>query len=327
MNDKTTVEQDSVLVVDLAPEQTTVKIVAVIDLGANNKGQISAADLSAEERAHLVNDAAKAKYKKPATKLFRCIDGRIPEGGLIPEKGMADPQSAGGIISDVVADFMANEKPPLLSEVLAQNLRINIKHGYPPVVHGDNHKRKEGCGADLLRRQILHSNAENKAIIVPKAWFLAQRLGLDEWLDESDLLRLIDTGKERAGRNELWDLSVEQTVDAAVTQGAKYEELIEDHRERLIVIDLSEEAFDEQQFMNDHVKDGRPLEAFVISAGAIKAKLFDIAAQNGQNEKSAALKTAAVLLFNIGAGKELTADESKEPGTALPVVVIDKATA
>ena len=301
------------------------RIITITNLGLGNKGQISAADLTAEERNRVVEDVSKPIYARKRTTRFRCVDGRTPGGGLQAPVGMADPQEAGGAaISETAADLMERH-PAKLSELVIKNIRQNSDNGYEVVIHGDNKHGKEGCGANKHLRAVLRSNAENINVVAHMAWTLCQALGLDVSVTEDEIQEMILVGKQNADDEGLWDVTPEEVADIAIKNGATYEELIEDHMERVIVVSVSEDAFDEERFMKDHIRpDGKPIEVFVASLGAIKAKLFDIARKTGQTEVAAARKTMAVVLFNIGVPKELTAEVSEaNPDAALPVVVLD----
>lgn len=300
------------------------RTIAITDLGRGNKGSISASDLSIDEKRRVIEDVARPIYGKQATKRFRCVDGRTPEEGTKTSAGMADPQEAGGAaISETAADLMQS-KPAKLTDLVVKNIQANQLNGFKVVLHGDDKHGKSGCGANKHLRAILRSNAENEAVITPMAWTLCQQLSLDKFVTQDDIKTSILTGRQNANNDALWDATPEQIVDLAMSHGADYEELIEEHMERLIVVDISEGAFDEEQFMKDHVRpDGKPIEAFVASLGAIKAKLFTIARATGQSEASAARKMLGVILFNIGVPKELTAAvTTDDPHAALPVVIL-----
>jgi hypothetical protein len=149
--------------------------------------------------------------------------------------------------------------------------------------------------------------------------------GLDKYLTKQDVTELIVNGKSNADNDDLWDITPEEHVDLAVESGAEYEELIEDHNERAIIVDISESAFDEEAFMRDHSReDGTPIEAFVASVGVYKKDAFDTVRKRGGTEREAALRVLGFALFNIGVSKYLTAEEEGS-GEALPVVVLGNA--
>lgn len=300
-------------------------VIAVTDLGPGNTGTISAADVPPARRAELIKAVANPEYRKRATNRFRCVDGRTPEGGLQAPEGMADPQEAGGAaVSETAADFMDAEQTFTLSEGVARNTKANVDNGYPVVIHGDDHKGKKGCLANLKMRETLWANAENIEVVAPKAWTVATELGLDRWLTEDDVTEKIVAGKNSADDDKRWDATAEEVVDIALDNGAEYEELVEEHMERLAVVDVSPDAWSEEQFMKDHTNEaGDPIEAFVVSIGAVRDKLMDIARKTGQTERAAASKTLGVLLFNIGLTKQASAEDTpKNPNASLPVVII-----
>lgn len=301
-------------------------IVAVTDLGPNNRGQISASDLTQELKEQLAQDVASPEYRKKPTNCFRCVDGRLPEGGLVKDPESADPQGAGGeSVFQTAIDFMmpdGTSKP--LSARVAENTKYAISRNRQVKIHGDTHKRKGGCGANVQLRNTLHANAENMDIVAPKAWAFMEATGLDSFLEQDDVTQTIVHGKTSADNDSLWDATPEQVVDIAVENGATYEELIEEHREKLIVADISEYAFDEEAFMRDHPDPNDPsksLEAFIASIGVYKRMAFEDAAARGQTERDAALRVLGFVLFNIGVPKELTAEEQGN-GEALPVVIL-----
>lgn len=135
---------------------------------------------------------------------------------------------------------------------------------------------------------------------------------------------MVLTGKQNADNDALWDIDPEQHADTAIQAGARYEELIEEHDEKLINVDLSEYAFDEEAFMRDHPnphKPGSSYEAFVASVGYYKVVAFEDARAKGLTERDAALRVLGFVLFNVGVPKELTAEEQGN-GEALPVVIL-----
>jgi hypothetical protein len=314
---------------DITYKQETLtmpEILAVTDLGKNNKGTISAADVDSVALQSLINDLARPEYRKKPTNRFRCVDGRLPEGGLQPESDEADPQGAGGEpVFEPIIDFMIEtENDEKLSSKVVRHTKRAKGHGRPVVMHGDNRKGKGGCGANAKKREVLLMNAENADIIAPKAWSVSEAAGISHLLVQDDVIKLILTGKENAERDELWDITPEQHVDIAVENGAEYEELIEEHAEKVINVDVSEYAFDEESYMRDHPNPNKPgssYEAFVASVGVYKKIAFEDAAKEGKTDRDAALRVLGFILFNIGVPKELTAEEQGN-GEALPVVIV-----
>jgi hypothetical protein len=303
------------------------KILAVTDLGANNKGTISAGDVDAETMRGLIEDLAKPEYRKKPTNRFRCVDGRLPEGGLQPESDEADPQGAGGeSVFEPMIDYMLEPKSTVrLSSKVAKHTKRAIGHSRRVVIHGDTHKNKAGCGANAMKRDVLVANAENADIVAPKAWSICEAVGISSLLEQDDITRAILIGKENADNDKLWDITPEQHVDTAFENGAEYEELTEDHAEKTINVDVSGYAFDEEAYMRDHPNPNKPglsYEVFVASVGVYKNVAFEDAEKEGRSQRDAALRVLGFILFNIGVPKELTAEEQGN-GEALPVVIVN----
>lgn len=301
-----------------------VNIVAVTDLGPGNAGQIHAADIPELRRTEVVEAVAYQEYRRRPTNRFRCIDGRVPEGGLQAPEGFADPQTAGGeAITSAAADMTLYEDRPV-SLLVKQNVVDIIGEGRAVVVHGDDNKGTGGCGAagQLASGEVFAANARNKAVVAPKAWTIGGLVGLHDHLQESEVSELIDRGGRNAKNRALFDVPVEGIVEIATEHGAEYEELIEDHAEKVIVVDTSDSAFDEQAFMRDFQgPDGEPIEAFVASIKIYKDTVFESFKSQGKSEKEAARKVMGAILFNIGVGKQLTAEE-QGGGEALPVAIV-----
>lgn len=286
------------------------QLVAVTDLGPNNLGSISCQGLSPSQKQQEIKRVLSPERYKTPTQRFRCVDGRRPMSDLRWLEGQADPQIAGGLaISETAADMMVESHQHMpKSKLVAHNTSLAVQDGLDVVIHGDTHKGKSGCGANVLIRPTLQYNAENIEVVLPTAWFLGQQLGLDRYTSEKDVHWLIGNGKRNGGLEDLWDADPEQTVDIALKNGAEYEELAGDHNETAIVVNTDETATDAP-------------DAFVASLGAYQKQLFQRSLARGKSEREAALRMMAVVLFNVGIPKQLTAEE-KGHGEALPVVVV-----
>lgn len=291
---------------------TPPQLIAVTDLGPNNLGKINCAELSSEQRQSEIDRVCAAEAHRKPTNRFRCVDGRRPAEGINAPEGYTDPQIAGGVaITETAADMMVETRQHLSKGgLIALNTREAISDGLEVVVHGDTHNGKAGCGANVLIQPTLAYNADNAEVIVPTAWYLGEQLGLDKLLREQDISWLIDNGRRNANIDSLWDVTPDETVDIALNNGAQYEELVKDHNEKAIVVETSGSATDAP-------------DAFVASLGAYKEKLFERKQEKGKDERETALRMMAVILFNVGVPKQLTAEE-KGHGEALPVVILGK---
>jgi hypothetical protein len=301
-------------------------VVMVTDLGEHNHGKISAERLQGEERQEFVDAMGKPEYQKRPTKRIVCVDMRLPKGGRIVAEGYADPQIAGGpAITETMIDMMVVEDQTTPeSELIGKNTREVVHAGYQVVVHGDSGKKKAGCGANAHDRDTLRSNARNVDIIAPKAWFVSEQLGLNEWISEDDIVTLITNGGHNAENDELFDVTPEQKVDiiTAPENGGEYEELQHEHNEHAIAAEVGDMVFDQEGFMHDHVTDdGIELGAFAVAFGAYKELEFTKTHLLGGTDRDAALRMAAAVIFNLGLPKELIAEETGKQET-LPVVVL-----
>ncbi len=301
-----------------------VNIIAVTDLGPGNAGAIGAADIPELRKTEVVQAVARPEYRRKPTNRFRCIDGRVPEGGLQLTEGFADPQTAGGeAITSAASDMMLYDDQPV-SLLVKQNVVNIIGEGRPVVVHGDDNKGAGGCGAagQLASGEVFKANVRNKAVVAPKAWTVGGLVGLHDHLKEAEVSELINRGGHNAKNKALFDVPVEGIIEIATEHGAEYEELIEDHSEKVVVVDASDSAFDEGAFMRDFQgPDGQPVEAFVASIKLYKDAVFESFEQQGRTETEAARKVMGAILFNLGVGKQLTAEE-QGGGEALPVVIV-----
>lgn len=289
--------------------QQSLQVLLVADFGPGNKGSIGVA-MSDAERQQLAHETANEKYRKRPTNRWICVDKRLaePDNAADHAEDEADPQTSGGIvITDTAASFMAAADGPKLSERIAENTRTALRDGLRPVIHGDTHAGKAGCGANKVLRAVLQSNAENIDTVAPLAWTTCRSLGLDAWLRPEDVTQAIVTGRTSADNNELWDATPGQVVDIMIENGAEYEELQGEHDEAVTRADFSDGAFDKEAFAADHTQpDGGSVGAFSASFGALKAENFRRAARrNNLSEYEAALQTVRGVLFNIGVCKEL----------------------
>lgn len=301
------------------------EIIAVTDLGTGNKGSISAARIANEDRDRLIARVADPTYRKPSSGVFRCVDGRLPENGIVrDDEGYGDAQGPGGeAIFQPMIDFMVTENPSFgLREAVVSNVVFARSHDRKVIVHGDTHKGVEGCGANQVKRDVLVQNLENADVIVPKIAEFTQLLEISNMVNEADIRSIIQTGAANAKNDRLWDITPAELIQLAIEHGATYETLIDDHLEAIIIADLSEYSFDEEAFMSDNVDtNGDPIEAFVASFGAYKQQAFADAAQRGYSDYIAARRVVGFIAFSIGVPKALTAEE-RGNGEALPVVVI-----
>ena len=302
------------------------QLVAVTDLGSGNRGSISAADITGETRDAFIADLCKPEFWRRTGSTFRCVDGRLPEDGLPHDKpDETYPQGAGGeaVFMPMISYMMQHSATLPLSQEVVSVVESAHENGRKVIIHGDSHKGKTGCLANLRKREILLENAAHVDVVAPRAWFVAQHAGLDAYLTETDVFEMIEIGAENARNDALWDLTPEEYVDAAVAAGAEYEVLEDDHNEKAVLVDLSEEAtLDEELFMAAHrLDDGTPLEAFVASVGEFKKQAFEEAKRNGQNEEFAARQVLGFIIFNFGVPKEACAEE-KGNGESLPVVIV-----
>lgn len=301
-------------------------VLAVTNLGTHNRGTISAEGLTGDAREEFLNDISKPEHHKVATIRFVCVDMRLPEGGCDVPEGYADPQIAGGAaITETAVDMMfeADQQLPV-SKLVVKNTRQVLNAGYRVVVHGDTHKQKGGCGANANDRETLKDNAKNIDIIAPKTWYVCQQLGLDAYIDENDIVRLITNGAHNAAKDELFDVTPEEKVDliTAPENGGEYEELLGEHHEHAIVAEVGDKVFDQEGFMHDHVSaDGTELGIFAAAFGAYMQMEFTKTHKLKGNDRDAALRTAAAVAFNLGLPKELIAEETGKQET-LPVVVL-----
>jgi len=284
-------------------------VLAVTDLGGNNKGRIGAGDLNPDEKQRIVEDVANPEYHRRPTNRVRCVDMRIPEGGFQHPEGHADIQVAGGPpIFGAAVDMMVVEQTSPLSALVVKNTREALAADVTPIVHDD-------CGANKNLRATLRSNAENIDIVAPKAWAFSKELGLQQWIDEDDVTQLIVTGNKSANDDSLWDITPDEATDISEQNGAIRHRLQGKHNEKAVVIELSGGTFAQEEFMRDHPRpDGESNGVFVASLRAYMPKEFEKVRSQGGTDRDAALRMAGVILFNIGVPKEI--------GDDLPVIVL-----
>lgn len=303
-------------------------IVGVTDLGANNTGRISAADLTEEQKQLHIADLARPEYHLPSSKTSICVDQRtdVESGVINPEEHEADWQIAGSwAITGIATDLMVvkDQKLPI-SKLAEKNMREITAAGYEVIMHGDQRKGKAGCGANglLCDGSVMRANAENADIVAPIVWTATKALGLDAWVKEDDILTFIVNGKDNVNNPLILDVSPIQLTDIMIKSGAWYEEYFGEHHEMAAVLKINDGAFAKKRFMLDHLRtDGGHNSAFGAALAEYKKAEFDKVRQHGGTDLEAAQHVVAGLLFNIGALKGLTAEETGL-GETLPVVLI-----
>jgi hypothetical protein len=288
----------------------TLHEVTIADLGSGNLGKISCADLDSEQRQLEIERVSNPESFRLPTKRFRCVDGRRPSEGVIAPEGFTDPQIAGGLaISETAADFMLSKNSHMpLSELLKINTLSIMSDGMDVIMHGDESTGKNGCGANALIRNTLLYNDENRDVIIHTALLLGEKLGLS--IDKKTADQLIDNGKNHALKDAMWDVDPSKSVNITVEKGAKYEKLLGSHEEKSIVVPLGNFTVEAK-------------DAFVVSLGAYKESLLERTKEKDISPHEIEKRIMAVILFNIGVAKQLTAEETGN-GEALPVVIIEK---
>jgi len=301
------------------------KIIAITDLGAGNAGSVSAAGLPSIRREELTTALTYPEYRRKPTDRFRCIDGRFPEGGLETDEGYTDPGIAGGeAVTDAAASFMLDDEVTV-SQAVTTSVTAILGQGRPVVVHGDNNKGESGCGAavQLATGAVFVANAVNQRVVTEKSWAIAGLVGLHDQLSEIDVAKMIDRGARKAKMDGKIDMTAEELVQEARRLGAEYEELLDEHHEKAIELEVGDNVLDRAALTRDfQTQDGKPIEAFVASIKAYRdTKFADFKAQ-GKTEVEAAKHVLAAIIFNVGVSKQLTAEEQGS-GEALPVVIVE----
>jgi hypothetical protein len=205
---------------------------------------------------------------------------------------------------------------------VAGNTQQTIQRGRIPVVHGDEHAGEEGCGANKHLRPILAHNARNIDVIAPRAWAVAEAVGITAYLTEDDVTTMIVTGAKNAEDESIWDTTAAERIEIAVQNGATYVVCQGAHTEGVILAKVSEGAIDKDQYNKDHTHpDGTIDEVFIASMGEYAKVASEDAQKEGLSERDAAINALGFILWNIGTPKDLTAEELGN-GEALPVGVI-----
>jgi hypothetical protein len=296
--------------------------IVITSLGEGNVGSLGPNDLTTEQRQQVINDLAHPEYSVTASNRWICVDGRLCQAELEAVDStseIADPQTSGGkVLSDMAARLMGDpEDHKLVSQLATILTRENIEDNIRVTVHGDTTKHKEGCKANASMREALSFNAENADIVAPIAWSVGRALGLNEWLQEDDVVTSIVNGKTAAEHTETWDVSAVEIRDIIVANGGEYIELEADHNEKAIRIDTTVGAFAKAKYVRDHSNVEQIIQSFSASLGCYKKVTFEIAQKRGLTEREAALQTLRVILFNLGLSKILSNEE-------MPVCVVSK---
>lgn len=111
-------------------QEQAVQVLAVTDLGPNDEGSISNEHLSEEAKQDVINAVTNPEYRRVPTNRWRCVDGRIPEGGVQTPEGYSDLQLAGGLaVNETSVDVLTGEieDTSVLSEVVARNTQTAIQ--------------------------------------------------------------------------------------------------------------------------------------------------------------------------------------------------------
>ncbi len=268
------------------------------------------------EQRYLLHELANEAYSLPASSHWICIDGRCSAREVQQTKirqETADPQIAGSLpTTDVAVRLMADPETHqpvrfLYGEVTAQA----IAQGQSVMMHGDQANGESGCAANTKCRDILLFMAENADVLIPSAWESCIKLGLDQHIDQDDLVHSILNAKAAATNGALWDATPEQCLAVALEHGAQYEEYAGLHYEVVDREDHTDRAFNKALFVRDHSTDGRTISAFSTSIGRYKVLCWQRTKNSHLAEHRAALDTARALLFNRAARKLLTTERTE----------------
>ncbi len=303
-----------------------VVLLAQTTLGSNNQGSLGPTGESRQQiedgQSYAVNEVSRAEYARLPSRLWVCIDGRLVavEVHKAPE-GYANPQTAGSMaITDLSVAYMMSEDRLPVSRGLALTTTTAISDDCLVMSHG-GHDRAD-CAANKKQREALAYNVANIDIVAPVAWQLGEFLGIDSALRMSDVYDLIITGGHAAADDELWDVTPLDKVGVQESSGAYYVDLKGDHVEKVIRFDVSDMAFDEDQFVRDHLSEAGdvPIMAFNVSGGLLKAEYLRRAKLHDESVYQAAKMTMAAVLWNIGVAKLLVNRD-------MPVAIVGSSTA
>lgn len=314
-------------------EQAAVKLqTSLLGLGLKPQGQI-ANSYSPEFNMQLITKAAESEYQQPLDlSCLICVDGRESiEGRNWKARGIY-PQTAGGevitnIATQVLTDPAAADRK--LSGCVTQAVNDITAAGRQIQMHGDTHHGPGGCGANANLRPVMGIIADQGDAMINTTLSLMeladlQGLMADTGFGAETMRELTAQAVSVSSLDSFWDIDAaaltKQVRESTAGQKlANYVELVEEHLEKFIIVDLREEVgFDETLFMQQQTdSNGKPVEAFVCSLGAYKKLLMTEAAAGKIDQLTALKRLAAFILFNVGVCVRLTAAENP-----LPVVVL-----
>ena len=281
-------------------------------LGENNVGSYGPDDISEEKRTEIAQANTDPSYRRRASNRYICVDGRCTQTELDQadlDLEEYDPQMPGGkAVLETAIDFMLNPDPQPLSVTVPAKTRGVIESGRRVTTHGAN-GNKEGCKANQDMAQVLKENAANMDIVVPIAVSVNQGLGIDRFFRTDRLTEMVVTGNGASDNETLWDLDAAGVVNAVVASGGEYLDLVGDHSEKGIRVDLQEGAVRRAKLVKDLSAEDKAIQQFIASLGQYKKDIFEQYAANGQSETDAALHVAAAVLYTIGISKHLSSQK------------------
>ena len=295
----------------------TALTVNVTTLGPGNIGSFGPEGrIEPEESRYLLHSLTSETYSVPATNNWICIDGRCSSAELEraqSDEQAANPQIAGSLsTTETAVSLMAgldNHRP--VSVLFAHATRDAIRHGQVVTMHGDDVKGKSGCAATGKLRDILLFAGENMDVLLPPIWDICCQMGLKKMLNKEDLVGSVMNGKAAALNPKLWDVTPEECLEIAISNGVRYEAYQGVHCEVVDREDLTDRAFAKARFLLDHATGNRIISVFSTSIGCYKEFADERVRVQHQPQRKASLDVMRALIFNRAARKMLTTERTE----------------
>lgn len=226
---------------------------------------------------------------------------RLEAANQLPETVAA--QTAGGIaVTGAAIEYMVNDSPKPIDEVLADETEDARANGQTVNVHGATHGGKAGCAALAGQQDILEHGAANVDVLAPIVWGYAVRYGLDKrGLRVEDVVEMITRGGRNAANPKLWQSTAEERSDAIVRAGGHYKELTGVHTEGVNVVEQGRGGFDKIGYMLDHPdpETGELRGAFVATLGELDAYYAGQVERQRLTRREADAKLLGALAWNV----------------------------
>lgn len=273
------------------------------NLGAHNTGTFGPTRTDERQMQLVQSINQDPQFTAAPSCRYICIDGRSSRAeGQTNTLEHADPQVPGGLaVLGGAAAYMCGFRGKHIENV-TQQTTLWTKAGYTVTVHGAN-GNQAGCAANADMRSVLANNAAHPERVIAPTQALLELAGMSA--TERTLRDLVMTGGQATKNEAFWGASAEDVAAAIVAAGGEYVDLLGEHREQSIRIDLAPVAARKVALTNA-LSDETEVQQFNVSLGQYAADYAEVASAQAMSANDQSRHLAAAVLYTVGLAKSLS---------------------